>query len=130
MSIQSLFMPRSIAIYGASATDSRKLGNILLSNAANEAGEIVAVHPSTESIDGIPAVSSLDRPVDLALVSVPAPRVESAVSDAAAAGAKAGVILSSGFGETGKEGREVQDRIAATATMRSIARSHPNAAVR
>ncbi|MBK6400766.1 MAG: CoA-binding protein [Rhodocyclaceae bacterium] len=123
MSLDSLFKPRSIAVYGASATDSRKLGNTLLSNAANGAGDVVAVHPDAAAIDGIPAVAKLDRRIDLALISVPDKRVEAAVADAAAAGAGAAIVLSSGFGETGAAGRVVQDRlvtIARSAGMRLV----------
>ncbi len=126
MSINGLFTPRSIAVYGASATDSSKLGNTLLKNAASGAGEVLAVHPSADTIDGISAVGSLDRPVDLALVSVPAQRVEAAVVDAAAAGTKTGIVLSSGFGETGEEGRKAQDRIAAVATAAGMRLVGPN----
>ena len=88
MSLDGLFKPQSIAVYGASATDSRKLGNTLLANVGSGAGEVLAVHPSADTIDGTAAVASLDRPVDLALISVPAARVEAAVTDAAAAGAQ------------------------------------------
>jgi len=126
MSLDGLFKPRSIAVYGASATDPRKLGNTLLTNVANGTGEVVAVHPSADLINGIPAVASLDRPVDLALVSVPGPRVEAAVADAAAAGAKTGIVLSSGFGETGAEGRAVQDRVAAIAAAAGMRLVGPN----
>ena len=126
MSIDGLFTPRSIAVYGASAADSSKLGNTLLKNAASGAGEVLAVHPSADTIDGISAVGSLDRPVDLALVSVPAQRVEAAVVDAAAAGTKTGIVLSSGFGETGEEGRKAQDRIAAVAAAAGMRLVGPN----
>jgi acetyltransferase len=126
MSLDHLFAPRSIALYGASASDSRKLGNTLLANAAKGIGEVIAVHPSADVIDGIPAVASLDRPVDLALVSVPGHRVEAAVTDAAAAGAKTGIVLSSGFGETGNEGRAVQDRIAGVAGEAGMRLVGPN----
>jgi acetyltransferase len=126
MSIDGLFTPRSIAVYGASATDSNKLGNTLLENAARGAGEVMVVHPSADTIDGIPAVASLDRPVDLALVSVPGHRVESAVVDAAAAGTKTAVILSSGFAESGDEGRKAQDRIAAVAAGTGMRIVGPN----
>jgi len=108
MSLDGLFTPRSIAVYGASATDSRKLGNTLLANAASGAGEVVAVHPSADNIDGIPAFARLYRAVDLALISVPGHRVESAVADASAAGAKTGIVLSSGFGE--RRGRNATGR--------------------
>lgn len=126
MSLDCLFKPKSIAVYGASATDSRKLGNTLLKNAANGAGEVVAVHPDASAIDGINAVARLDRPVDLALISVPDKRVEAAVSDAAAAGAGAAIVLSSGFGETGAAGRAVQDRLVAIARAADMRLIGPN----
>jgi acetyltransferase len=87
---------------------------------------VLAVHPSADNINGVPAFSSLDRPVDLALISVPGHRVESAVVDAAAAGAKTGIVLSSGFGETGAEGRAIQDHIAAIADAAAMRLVGPN----
>lgn len=126
MSLDGLFKPESIAVYGASATDSRKLGNTLLANAASGAGDVVAVHPSAETIDEIPAVSALDRPADLALISVPSHRAEAAVKDAAAAGTKSGIILSSGFGEADEEGRALQDRITAIAREAGMRLVGPN----
>jgi acetyltransferase len=126
MSLDSLFNPKSIAVYGASAADSRKLGNTLLKNAANGSGEVIAVHPEAETIDGIPAVARLDRPIDLALISVPDKRVEAAVADAAAAGTGTAIILSSGFGETGAEGRAVQDRLVAIAKSAGMRLVGPN----
>lgn len=126
MNLDGLFKPRSIAVYGASTTNSRKLGNILLANAASGGGEVLAVHPSGGKIDGITALPCLDRPVDLALFSVPSQRAEAAVEDAAAAGARSGIVLSSGFGETGDEGRAVQERIAATARQAGMRLVGPN----
>ncbi|MCC7413905.1 MAG: CoA-binding protein [Gammaproteobacteria bacterium] len=126
MSLDGLFLPQSIAVYGASATDPRKLGNKLLANAASGAGAVLAVHPSAAAIDGVPAVARLGRPVDLALISVPAKGVEAAVTDAAAAGAKSAIVLSSGFGETGAAGRTVQDRLAALAGAAGMRLVGPN----
>lgn len=126
MSLDSLFKPRSIAVYGASATDSRKLGNTLLKNAAGGTGDVLAVHPEAETIDGIPAVAKLNRRIDLALISVPDKRVEAAVIDAAAAGAGTAIVLSSGFGETGPEGRKVQDRLVAIARSSGMRLVGPN----
>lgn len=126
MSLDSLFKPKSIAVYGASATDGRKLGNSLLKNAAGGAGDVVAVHPGAKTIDGVPAVAKLDRPIDLALISVPNNRVEAAVADAAVAGAGTAIVLSSGFGETGPQGRAVQDRLVAIARSAGIRLVGPN----
>lgn len=126
MSLRSLFIPQSIAVYGASAGDSRKLGNTLLANVADGAGSVVAVHPSADAVDGFAAVASLDRPVDLALFSVPAQRVGAAVADATAAGAKTGIVLSSGFGETGEAGLAAQQRIADVAAAGGMRLVGPN----
>lgn len=126
MSLDSLFTPKSIAVYGASATDNRKLGNTLLRNAAGGAGDVLAVHPDATLIDGIAAVPALDRPIDLALISVPDKRVEAAVAGAARAGAGAAIVLSSGFGEAGPEGRKVQDRLVAIAKSANMRLIGPN----
>ncbi|WP_171074345.1 acetate--CoA ligase family protein [Nonomuraea basaltis] len=109
--LDPLFAPRSVAVYGASAADPGKLGNKLLANAADGAIPVVCVHPSAGEIAGVPARPSLDRPVDLALVSVPAAAAEKAVHDAVTAGARTVVVLSSGFGEAGPEGRAAEQRI-------------------
>ena len=126
MTLDSLFTPSSVAVYGASASDSRKLGNVLLANAAAGGGEVLAVHPAAGQIDGLSAVPSLDRSVDLALISVPAERVSAAVEDAAAAGTRSAIVLSSGFGEAGPEGRAAQDHIAAVAVRAQMRLVGPN----
>ncbi len=120
--LDNLFLPSSVAVYGASTRDPSKLGNSLLRNAkAGALDEIVAVSPSAGEAEGLTTVPSLDHPVDLALISVPDRAVEAAIDDAASAGARCAVILTSGFGETGEAGKAVERRIverAATAGMR------------
>lgn len=113
-SLEPLFEPTSIAVYGASSRDARRLGNQLLRNvAADSSVPVVAVNPAGGAIEGVPTVPRLDRPVDLALVSVPSKRAVEAVQDATAAGAGAVIVLSSGFAEAGPEGREIQDEMLA-----------------
>src|SRR5439155_22127579 len=63
---------------------------------------------------------------DLALSSVPAAAVPEAVADAARAGWKAAIVLSSGFGETGEEGRRVEAQLAATARAAGMRLVGPN----
>ncbi|MDH4119871.1 MAG: CoA-binding protein [Acidimicrobiia bacterium] len=126
MSLRSLFQPETIAVYGASATDSAKLGNTLLRNAAAGGGRVLAVHPSAPAIDGVDAVPTLDRAVDLALISVPSVRAEAAVADAAGAGAGAAIVLSSGFGEAGPEGKAAQDRLSQVARDAGMRLVGPN----
>lgn len=121
--LDPLFAPRSVAVYGASASDPGKLGNRLLKAGV---ADLVCVHPSAAEVDGWPAVPSLDRAVDLALVSVPAGRAEQAVGDAVAAGARVVVVLSSGFGEAGPAGRAIEERITTTARAAGARLVGPN----
>ncbi len=122
----ALFEPRSIAVYGASTGTARKLGNTLLANAAAGAPDIVAIHPAAAAIDGVRAAPRLDRPVDLALVSVPAARAEDAVADAARGGAAACIVLSSGFAEAGADGVALQVRITTLARDAGMRLVGPN----
>ncbi len=116
-----------MAVYGASTKDSTKLGNALLRNAiGSDPDEIIAVGPNPGTAEGLTVVSSLDHPVDLALISVPAHAVENAVDDAAGAGAGCAVILTSGFGETGSAGKAAERRIVRRAARTGMRLQGPN----
>jgi acetyltransferase len=98
-----LFSPAGVAIVCASR-DPKKLGEQLLHNLTDYgfAGEIHPVNPDGEAILGRPSLSRIaDLPegLDLALVSLPAPEVASAVRELARRGVRVVVVLSSGFGE-------------------------------
>lgn len=121
--LDALLAPSSIAVWGASATDSSKLGNVLLRNAQSDpAIEVTPIHRTASEIDGVSA-QPLPGSIDLALISLPAPAVEAAVVQAASAGAGAAVVLASGFGEAGPDGAARERRIldiAGDASMRLV----------
>jgi acyl-CoA synthetase (NDP forming) len=125
--MEAIFAPRSVAVYGASR-DERKLGHVLLRNTLGGGfgGRVVAVNPSGGEVLGLRTVPSLDEPVDLALVSVPAAAAQAAVADAARAGCRAAIVLASGFGETGEAGRAVELRLAALAREAGMRLVGPN----
>jgi acyl-CoA synthetase (NDP forming) len=81
-------------------------------------GRIFPINPTRTEVQGLKAFPSLrdtpDRP-ELAIIAVPAANALSAVQDCAERGVEVAVVLTSGFGETGAEGRAVQDSIIATA---------------
>ena len=129
-SLDALFSPRSVAVLGVSRNPA-KLGYKLLENvkAYGYGGRIYPVNPSGERILDLPSVTSvaaLPEPVDLALVSLPASAVADAIVDLAARGAKAAVILSSGFGEVDANGREAQARLLKTARASGLRLVGPN----
>lgn len=129
MTLDSAFRPSSIAVYGASATRSDSLGSSLLRNAVSSGLPIVAVHPSAgASIEGVRTSGTLADAggAELALVSVPARSARAAVQDAVEGGAKAIVLLSSGFAEEGLDGRVLQDEIVALTARADVSLIGPN----
>src|SRR5438093_8939489 len=91
--LDPIFAPRSIAVLGVSRNPA-KLGYRLLQNVRDGgfAGAVYAVNPAGESILDTPTVTSVEAlpgEIDLALVSLPAPAVPSAVKGLAARGVRA-----------------------------------------
>ena len=125
--LQPLFLPRSVAVYGASTRDPSRLGNRLLRNVMGSAlDDVQAISPTPGTAEGLPTVRALASPVDLALISVPAASVEAAMTDAADGGARAAIVLTSGFGETGEKGQAAQDRLRAIAARAGMRFLGPN----
>jgi acetyltransferase len=103
------FRPRSIAIIGASR-DPHKLGYGVVRNLVEYGfkGSIYPVNPVANEIIGNKCYTSIDavpEPVDLAIVVVPAKFVASALEACGKKNIKRTIVVSGGFGETGKEGR-------------------------
>ncbi|MCJ7830127.1 MAG: acetate--CoA ligase family protein, partial [Desulfobacterales bacterium] len=72
------------------------------------------VNPKYDAIEGLPcypAMDALPKSVDVALLLVPAARVEAALQACVRSGARSAVIISSGFAELGAEGAAAQARI-------------------
>ena len=125
--LEPLFLPRSVAVYGASTRDPSRLGNRLLRNAmASALDDVQAISPTPGTAQGLRTTPSLAGQVDLTLISVPAASVEAAMADAAAGGARAAIVLTSGFGETGEQGQAAQDRLRAIATRADMRFLGPN----
>ena len=119
MALDAVFMPRSIAVLGASA-DLTKFGAQVFRNLriASFSNRIYPITRSAKEVDGVEAFASVrDVPggVDLVLISVPVQHVAAAVEDAAVASAKAAVIYTAGFQEVGSEGRALQDEVVRSA---------------
>jgi acyl-CoA synthetase (NDP forming) len=116
-SFEPLFYPRSLAIIGASA-DPRKYGNIILSAIMEMGykGPIYPVNPDGGEINGLPVSRSLEeinREVDLAILTIPAPFVAPALEGCLRKKIKGVEIISSGFKETGTfEGKRMEEEIA------------------
>ncbi|MBS44095.1 MAG: GNAT family N-acetyltransferase [Nocardioides sp.] len=111
-SIERFFNPRSIAVVGASRRQDT-IGQVLVRNlvSADFTGRVYAVNPNAPAISGLPAfktVNDIPDDVDVAIVAVPAEAVTDVVLDCAAKGVHGMIVISSGFAETGEEGRKRQ----------------------
>jgi acetyl coenzyme A synthetase (ADP forming)-like protein len=109
-SMASLLDPRTVAVIGASR-DPSKIGGSVLANlrSAGFAGRIVPVNSLAATVQGLqafPSLGAVDGLVDVAVITVPAPAVLSALKECADKGVGAAVVISAGFRESGEDGRK------------------------
>lgn len=129
-SLAPMLAPRSVAVYGV-RRDGTGIGATVLRSirAGGYDGELVAIHPSAPALEGVtalPSASAHAERLDLAIIAVPAPRALEALEDAGAAGIPAAVVISSGFGEMGVAGAELQRMLAVRARMLGMRIIGPN----
>lgn len=115
MSLGVLFNPRSVAIVGASADPSKTSGlPVKFLRQQNFAGEIYPVNPRVAVIDGLRSyatVEELPATPDVAMIVLGADRTVDAVRALAQKGTKHAIVLASGFGESGEEGKSRQRQL-------------------
>ncbi len=126
LSLRPLLYPRSVAVVGV-RREAGGFGRGVLEAIRSSAysGQVHVVHPEATEIDGLPTVPSLaavGEPVDLVVIAVPAESVAAVLREAAAAGAGAVCVVSSGFA-----GRPTgADELLAIARANSVRMVGPN----
>jgi acyl-CoA synthetase (NDP forming)/GNAT superfamily N-acetyltransferase len=115
-SVMPFFEPHSVAVVGASR-DSNRLGHLLFRNILDGGyrGTVYPVNPSAHSVAAVKAYDSLEaipESIDLAIIVVPSWQVLPIIEDCIHAHARAVMVISAGFSETGTdEGLELEQRI-------------------
>jgi len=117
-SLRAFLNPRSVAVIGASRT-LHTIGNFVFRNLIQQDfnGVVYPVNPNAEAIAAIrayPSINEIPGDVDLAIIIVPAEKVQQVVEECAHKGVKGVVVLSSGFADIGKDGVERQQRLVKT----------------
>lgn len=106
--------PKTIAVIGASETEGT-VGRTLMDNAIGSRGRTVfPVNPNHKKVldlDAYPTIGAVPEPVDLAIVATPASTVPDVLEECAKAGVHGAIVISAGFGETGKVGLALERRI-------------------
>ena len=117
--IDQLLRPRRVAIIGASVDQSKLTGRPLAYlRKYGFTGEIYPVNPRYDAIDSIrcyPDIQTLPQPPDVAIVLLGGDKVVDTVRQLADLGTAAAIILASGFGEGGVEGKARQDALRSAA---------------
>ncbi len=131
--LSALFAPRSIAVVGASQ-HSGKIGNILTHNLirAGFPGKIFPINPHADNIRGLPALRKLEdipldcRPLDLAVICLPAEKTAAAIEELGALPTKAVIVIGAGFKETSRQGAQLEEEVSALAASHHMALLGPN----
>ena len=129
-SIAAFVNARSVAVIGASRR-SDTIGALLVRNLVlgDYAGRVYVVNPAADAVAGMPAyrtVGDIPGDVDVAIVAVPAEAVQDVVLDCAAKGVHGLIVISSGFAETGEEGRKRQRKLVGLARSYGLRLIGPN----
>ena len=116
-SLRPFFLPRSVAVIGASRRRG-SIGGELFRNilAGDFAGAVYPVNRDGGSVAGVRAYSSIDEipdAVELAVITLPGAAVIAAAEEALRKGVRALVVISAGFAEIGSEGLARQEQLLA-----------------
>ncbi len=116
-SLHPVLSPRSVAVIGASRSRG-SIGAEIFHNllATSFTGPVYPVNRTADVVQSVRAyrsVAEIGGPVDLAVICVPARMVLSTARECAAAGVRALVVISAGFGEAGAAGLAMQRELVA-----------------
>jgi acetyltransferase len=130
MSLESFFNPKSVAIIGASAQKG-KVGYEILKNMidAGYEGKIFPINPKNDTIEGhkcYAELGALGQTPDLVIIIVPAKIVPGIMQQCAQVGVKSVIIITAGFKEIGKAGRELENQVVQIARQAGIRIIGPN----
>jgi acetyltransferase len=110
--LDAILRPKSIAVVGASRREGA-IGREILHQLVEFGfrGKLFPVNPNADfvhSIKSFPRVSSIPDPVDAAVIVVPREEVMGVVDDCAKKGVPGLVVITSGYSETGEEGKRIE----------------------
>ncbi len=130
MALDIFFNPKSVAIVGASR-EKGKVGQQILENiiTGGYEGEIFPVNPGADELEGLkcyPSIKDIGQSPDLVIIVVPAKLVPSVMTECAAAGVKAVIVITAGFKETGEAGKRIEMEVARIARRGGIRVIGPN----
>ncbi len=128
--LASCYYPKSLAFIGASSTPG-KWGHMLLTNTLSRdyKGKVYLVNPRGGEITGrhvYTSVSQIKEDIDLAVVTIPANHVIDLIPDLKNKNVKGLLLITSGFREIGKQGKNLEEKLTKAAYDAGILILGPN----
>ena len=128
--LASCYYPKSLAFIGASSTPG-KWGHMLLTNTLSRdyKGKVYLVNPRGGEITGrhvYTSVSQIKGDIDLAVVTIPANHVIDLIPDLKNKNVKGLLLITSGFREIGKQGKNLEEKLTKAAYDAGILILGPN----
>jgi acetyl coenzyme A synthetase (ADP forming)-like protein len=129
-SLRAFLNPRSVAVIGASRRPNT-IGNFVFRNLIQQdfKGVVYPVNPNAEVIAAIkayPSIQDIPGDIDLAIIAIPADKVQQVVEESAHKGVRGIVVLTSGFADIGGEGVERQNKLLTTIRSYGMRMLGPN----
>lgn len=118
----------SIAVVGASS-DPGKIGYAICRNLLPFPGRVYPINPKGGTILGrtvYPSLNAIPDTVDLAVIAIPAAGVPAVIDEAGEKKIPVSLIITSGFREMGRAGKELEERILASARKSGMRIIGPN----
>ncbi len=130
MGLEQVLNAQSVAVVGASKVPTKR-GYQTIRTLLDEGyeGAIYPVNPKEKRIMGLTcytSVSEIRGEVDVALIATPARTIPAVLEDCGKKGVKGAIILATGFGETGAEGKTLEGKMLGVATRHGIRLIGPN----
>lgn len=128
--LNKVFEPQSVAVVGASDTESSVGGQVLRNIVQGEfQGQVFPVNPNHDTVQGLRSYASvrdIDHPVDLVVITIPAKSIPEVIRQCGEHDVGAIIVISAGFGEVGERGQALQNEIVDIARTYNIPLVGPN----
>lgn len=128
--LSKFFQPNSIVVIGASDKPNSVGMKVFKNLLEGEfVGHLYAVNPKHSTIQNqicYPSVIKINENIDLAIITTPNHTVKKILKECGEKNIRAAVIISSGFSETGKQGKELELKILNIAQQYHIRLIGPN----
>lgn len=130
MSLEKIMNAETVAVIGASRNETKR-GYQAIRTLLDEKyeGTIYPINPNEHRILGLKcyrSIHDIEGHVDLALITTPAKSIPAMLKDCGEKGVSGAVVIAGGFGETGQQGKALENEIMDVARKYNIRVIGPN----